>query len=118
MVKLVLPPVWIAEIDGDVDLLEFGGADPLPHSGEMVRVEGEGEVDLGPQLWRTVRDRVPVLANEAQVHHPSIEDLRVGLNVSLEDPHQDLGGELRDWSGPGSGTFEGNVLLSCSGHLY
>ena len=84
--------------------------DPPARNIEMVVGEMEVEVDLGPQVWCIVRNYVPVLADKAQVHYPFVADLWVGLGVRLEDFNQDLGRELGDWSGLGSGTSEGNVF--------
>lgn len=80
--------------------------------------EGEGDIGLCPQLWCTVRDCIPVLADETQVYYPLIADGRVRLGVILEDLHQNLSGEPGDWSGLGDGISKGNVMLTDSGHLY
>lgn len=104
-------PFWIAELYGDVDLLGLRCVDSLGCRGKMVVPGGKGKVYLGPQLRRSVRDRVPVLPDEAQVDHPPVQDLGVRCGVNLEDLTQELKGEPTDWDRARRGASECDLVI-------
>jgi hypothetical protein len=75
LIELRMILIRMAEINKDIDLLGFGGVDPLNHASEMAGGGGGGEIDIGPQLWRGGRDCVPVLSTRHKATAPCLRSI-------------------------------------------